>query len=234
MMTSTGPYQWPTTPTPPTPPTPTPPTEAPAPSEPKPKAPPGKLDPERLHKLALHDGERPPMIGTMSGWVAWLLGHGHRVSPAESGGVKITRPTLSAVVQGMRSLGWQIDTEASPRKGVGSTYTATFRPDGSAVIPASGPKPAPPHKLTRRGRVPAETMAAVEAKASKPKKAARKVTAAPVPVTPPASVEPDLTVDDIFNAVVLMLFPDGSMPTEGISALIEWRAQTESMLARIR
>jgi hypothetical protein len=40
----------------------------------------------------------------------------------------------------------------------------------------------------------------------------------------------DLTVDDVFEATVKLLFPGGKVPVEALQALLTWRDQTSAML----
>lgn len=49
-----------------------------------------------------------------------------------------------------------------------------------------------------------------------------------------ASKVPDVTTDDIFDAVLGLVFTKGTIPIHAMQPLIRWREQTEAMLDAVR
>lgn len=55
----------------------------------------------------------------------------------------------------------------------------------------------------------------------------------PTPL-PTTNQEAEWHVDDIFNAVVHMMWPGGEIPVTAIGPLVRWREQTQQMLQEVR
>lgn len=53
----------------------------------------------------------------------------------------------------------------------------------------------------------------------------------PMPTEPE---KPEYTADDIFDSVVAILYPDGTMPVKSLVALLRWRDATTVMLSEIQ
>ena len=62
----------------------------------------------------------------------------------------------------------------------------------------------------------------------------RKPRAAPSNQSPSRTPRIDLTVDEIFDAVVSQMFPRGTAPVTALSPLLRWRRATEEMLNEVQ
>jgi hypothetical protein len=68
----------------------------------------------------------------------------------------------------------------------------------------------------------------------KGKKSQRKPRAAPSNHSAPRPPRIDLTVDEIFDAVVSQMFPRGTAPVAALTPLLRWRRATEEMLNEVQ